>query len=262
VSHLLIRQGKRAQPAVDEIQSRIRNAPVVGQDETGLRQNGVSGWVWIARTETASFFRVELSRGSWVAEQMLGPNFAGVLVTDFYSVYTSHDQWTHAYCGAHMVREAKKVAECCPGPRTEEFRDRICAWYVDAKVAQRRGNAGTRHGMRVRLGRIINSGDARLTDDVQRLQTRLRDRFKGITTFLDRRDVPADNNGSERDIRPIAQHRKATGGTRSARGSRTLGRWMSIQQTARKNDVPLRDFVIGLYDNYRRGKPPPSLFPD
>jgi hypothetical protein len=260
VSHLLVRQAERAQPAVDEIQSHIRNAPVVGQDETGLRQNGVTGWVWIARTETASLFRVELSRGSWVAEQMLGPDFGGVLVTDFYSVYTSHDEWTHAYCAAHMVREAKKVAECSAGARTEDFRDRICAWYVDAKFAQHHGTAGTRHGLRVRLGRIINAGDARLEDDVQRLQTRLRTHFAGITTFLDRPDVPADNNGSERDIRPIALHRKVTGGTRSPRGSRTLGVWMSIQQTARKNDMPLRDFVTGLYDNHRYGKPPPSLF--
>ena len=120
MSHLLARLGERAQPAVDEIQSHIRNAPVVGADETGLRQNGVGAWAWIARTETASLFRVELSRGAWGAEQMLGPDFGGVLVTDFYSVYTSHDDWTHAYCGAHMVREAKKIAECCPGERTEE----------------------------------------------------------------------------------------------------------------------------------------------
>ena len=262
VSHLLTRQGERAQPAVDEIQSHIRSAPVVGQDETGLRQNGVKGWAWIARTETASLFRVELSRGSWVAEGMLGADFAGVLVTDFYSVYTSHNEWTHAYCAAHMVREAKKVAECSPNARTEEFRDQICAWYVDAKSAQLSGNAGTRHGLRSRLGRIINAGDCRIDDDVQRLQTRLRERFTGITTFLDRPDVPADNNGSERDLRPLAQHRKATGGTRSRRGSQTLGIWMSIQQTARKNDVPLRDFVTGLYDNHRHGRPPPSLFPE
>ena len=260
VSHLLARQGERAQPAVDEIQSHIRNAPVVGQDETGSRQNGVGGWAWIARTDTASLFRVELSRGAWVAEQMLGPDFCGVLVSDFYSVYTSHDQWSHAYCGAHMVREAKKIAECCPGPRTEDFRDRICAWYVDAKKAQMRGNAATRHGLRVRLGRIIYEGDPRLEDDVQRLQTRLHARFKGVTAFLDRRDVPADNNGSERDLRIFARHRKVTGGTRSPRGSQTLGRWMSIRQTVRKNGLPLRDFVIGLYANHRRGKPPPSVF--
>jgi hypothetical protein len=261
VSHLLVRQAGRAQPAVDEIQSHIRDAAVVGLDETGLRQNGVTGWVWIARTETASLFRVELSRGSWVAEQMLGPDFAGVLVTDFYSVYTSHDEWTHAFCGAHMVRAAKKAAECSPGARAEEFRDRVCGWYVDAKRAQHHGNASTRHGLRSRLGRIIYAGDARLEDDVQRLQTRLHTHFDGITTFLDRPDVPADNNGSERDIRPVARHRNATNGTRSPRGSQTLGVWMSIQQTAHKNDMPLRQFVTGLYDNHRYGKPPPSLFP-
>jgi len=67
-----------------------------------------------------------------------------------------------------MVREAKKIAECCPGERTEAFRDRLCVWYADAKKAQVRGNAAIRHGLRVRLGRIINEGDPRLNDDVQR----------------------------------------------------------------------------------------------
>jgi len=260
VSHLLARQGERAQPAVDEIESRVRSAPVVGLDETGLRQNGIGGWTWLARTETASLFRVELSRGAWVAEQMLGPDFQGVLLTDFYGVYTSHDDWNHAYCGAHMVREAKKVAECSPTERTEEFRDRLCAWYVEAKKAQRSGDAGRRHGLRSKLGKLIAWGDPRLEDDVQRLQTRLHDRFQGITAFLDRRDIPADNNGTERDIRIFARHRNATGGTRSTRGSQTLGRWMSIGQTRRKNGLPLRDFVIRLYETHRHGLPPPSVF--
>ena len=57
VSHLLVRQAERAQPAIDEIQSRIRTAPVVGLDETGLHQNGIGGWAWLARTQTASLFR-------------------------------------------------------------------------------------------------------------------------------------------------------------------------------------------------------------
>ena len=260
VSHLLARQGERAQPTVEEIASHIRMAPVVGLDETGLRQNGVGGWAWLARTETASLFRVELSRGAWVAEQMLGPDFQGTLVTDFYSVYTSHDDWDHGYCGAHMVREAKKVAECTPTARTEEFRDRLCAWYVDARKAQTDGDAGTRHGLRSQLGRLIAWGDPRLEDDVQRLQNRLHNHFQGVTAFLDRPEIPADNNGSERDIRIFARHRKMTGGTRSPRGSRTLGQWMSIGQTRRKNGLSLSDFVVRLYETHRYGLPPPSVF--
>ena len=261
VSHVLARHGTWAQPAVDEIAAHIRSASVVGMDETGLRQNGIGAWAWLARTDTASLFRIELSRGAWVAEQMLGPRFLGVLVTDFYSVYTSHDEWSHAYCGAHLIREAKKIAECTPGERTESFRDRVSAWYADAKKAQAHGSAGARHGLRSRLGRIIHDGDPRIADDVQRLQTRLDNHFQGITTFLDRRDVPADNNASERDVRILARHRKATGGTRSPRGSRTLSQWLSIQQTLRKNRLPLRAFIRGLRDRRRLVKPPPSVFP-
>jgi hypothetical protein len=260
VSHLLARQAKRAQPAVDEIQSRIRQSDVVGMDETGLRQNGIAGYAWLARTDDASLYRVELSRGGWVAEQMLGSDYAGVVISDFYSVYTGHDDWDHGYCGAHVVREAKKIAECYPCDRTEEFRNRICAWYVDAKKAQTRGNASTRHGLRVRLGQLIADADLGQHGDVQRLQARLDQHFHGVTTFLDRRDVPADNNGTERDFRLIAQHRKATGGTRSPLGSQTLARWMSIAQTRRKNGLPLRDFVSDLHENHRLGKAPPSVF--
>jgi transposase len=260
ISHLLARHGERAQPAVDEIQSHIRRSDVAGMDETGLRQNGVAGYVWLARTQDASLYRVELSRGGWVAEQMLGSDYAGVVVSDFYGVYTGRDDWDHGYCGAHVVREAKKIAECNPTERTEAFRDRICAWYVDAKKAQMRGNASIRHGLRVRLGRLIADADLGLHVEVQRLQARLDQRFHGITTFLDRRDVPADNNGTERDLRLPAQHRKATGGTRSPRGSLTLARWMSIAQTRRKNGLPLRDFVLRLSENHRLGKPPPSVF--
>ena len=42
---------------------------------------------------------------------MLGEDFAGVVCSDFYGVYTGHDDWLHAYCGAHTIREAKKIAE-------------------------------------------------------------------------------------------------------------------------------------------------------
>jgi hypothetical protein len=94
-------------------------------------------------------------------------------------------------------------------------------------------------------------------DSAVRVRAEIDERFVGK---VDRRDVPADNYGSERDLRILARHRKATGGTRSPRGSRTLGQWMSIRQTTRKNGVPLRDFVTGLYESHRHGLPPPSVF--
>jgi hypothetical protein len=62
-------------PAYDEVLAHVRSSAVVGLDETGLRQDGVGAWVWIARTDTASLFRVELSRGAWMADEILGSGF-------------------------------------------------------------------------------------------------------------------------------------------------------------------------------------------
>lgn len=54
-----------------------------------------------------------------------------------------------------------------------------------------------------------------------RLQQRLHEHFHGVLRFVVRRDVPADNNATERDIRFLATYWKVTGGTRSELGSIT-----------------------------------------
>ena len=52
---------------------------------------------------------------------------------------------------------------------------------------------------------------------------RLRRRYGKVRshlfTFLEHPDAPPDNNGSERELRPIATYRKATGGFRSDWGT-------------------------------------------
>src|SRR5512145_3324443 len=40
----------RSTESYTEIESSIRGSAVVGLDETGLRQDGVTGWAWLART--------------------------------------------------------------------------------------------------------------------------------------------------------------------------------------------------------------------
>lgn len=260
IHHLLTRLRERSVPSYEQIEGRMRTSPVVGIDETGLRQDGVPGWAWLARTNEASLFRVELSRGSWVAEAMLGPGFQGVVCSDFYGVYTAKAEWIHAYCAAHTIREAKKVAEVSPNESTEGFRDDLCAWYVRAKAAQKNGSRAARDALREQLDVITSQRVGWYHPDVLRLAERINEHFEGVTYFLDHRSVPSDNNPTERDIRPFAVFRKITGGTRSESGSRNLAHWMSITQTLRKNDLPVRSYVHDLWYAHLEGRPPPSVF--
>lgn len=261
LAHLVARLAHRATPSVEEITAHVRAASVAGADETGWRQNGAAGFSWIVRTDRASLFRTELSRGAWVLESMLGTSFRGVLSSDFYSVYTSpKNEWKPAYCGAHVIREAKKIAEVSPCGITTQFAEQLRTWYRDAKAAQKSGDARVRHGLRVRLGKLIADDSLSLHSDVARLQGRLDENFYGVTRFMDRTDVPADNNATERDIRALALHRKTTGGTRSAHGSRVLDTMMSVTQTLRKNGRSTREYIAGLHDAHLHGRPPPPLF--
>ncbi len=260
LSQMFDRLGRRSAPSYDELVAAARSSAVVGLDETGHRQDGVPGWMWLLRTDRVSVFRVELSRGAWVAESMLGADFKGVVCSDYYGVYTSHDGWTHGYCGAHTIREAKKIAELTPCDATEEFRDRLIAFYVAGQKAATSGDAAQRKGARIRLGHLINSTNFVDFPEIVRLQERLDEHKPGVTLFIDRPDVPATNNATERDIRAHARHRAMTGGTRSESGSTTLAHWMSITQTRRKNGLPLRGFVTGLYESHLHGKSPPSVF--
>ncbi len=260
LSQMFDRLRRRSLPSYEELVAVARASNVVGLDETGHRQDGVPGWMWLMRTDRVSVFRVELSRGGWVAEAMLGEGFKGVVCSDFYGVYTGHEDWLHGYCGAHTIREAKKIAEVTPCAATEEFRDRLIAFYVAGKEAALSGDRGARKGARVRLGHLISSTNFTDFPDIIRLQERLDVHKPGVTLFIDRPDVPATNNATERDIRAHARHRAMTGGTRSPNGSATHAHWMSITQTRRKNALPLRGFVTGLYVSHLQGTPPPSVF--
>ena len=260
ICQLVDRLRHRSAASYEQIEAHVRASGLVGLDETGLRQDGVSGWAWLARTDEASLFRVELSRGSWVAERMLGDNFVGVVCSDFYGVYTARDDWRHAYCGGHLVREVKKIAEVSPSLWTEGFRDEICDWYVEAKHAQKHGSRAERQRLRGELDTLATQRPWWEDPEVIRVCHRIDEHFEGIVAFLDDPMIAADNNATERDIRPLAVYRKVTGGTRSTNGSLSLAHWMSVTQTLRKNGLPLRDYMVGLHSAHLHGRAPPSVF--
>ena len=75
--------------------------------------------------------------------------------------------------------------------------------------------------------------------DAKRLQKRFRKHFDGIWLFLDRDDVPFDNNASERALRPAVIHRKVIGGFRTSAGAEAYARYRTIEDTARKQKQPV-----------------------
>ena len=64
----------------------IRNAPIVGTDETGHKNPAYkSAWTWCQQTPQAVFFHISNSRASQVLIDILGSDFGGIVVCDYYS---------------------------------------------------------------------------------------------------------------------------------------------------------------------------------
>ena len=70
---------------------------------------------------------------------------------------------------------------------------------------------------------------------------RLRKRYGKIRshlfTFLDHPEIAADNNSSERELRPTATYRKVTGGFRSEWGANLFAAIRSVIGTAKRRGI-------------------------
>jgi transposase len=70
---------------------------------------------------------------------------------------------------------------------------------------------------------------------------RLRKRYGKVRnhlfTFLEHPEVPPDNNGSERELRPTATYRKVTGGFRSNWGADLFAAVRSVIGTAARRQI-------------------------
>lgn len=105
--------GTLFEPVVDELRERLRNSPVVQGDETGWRINGQMAWAWCFRDPVLALFLIDRHRNRDVIARVLGPSFAGTLVSDFYAAYNGLDCPKQRRL-VHLLRELAKLREELP----------------------------------------------------------------------------------------------------------------------------------------------------
>ena len=85
---------------------------MVHADETGWREDGHNGYVWTFSTPTERYF-LRRGRGKAVVDEVLGDQFAGVLVSDFYAAYHHYDG-PKQRCWAHLLRDIHDLRALYP----------------------------------------------------------------------------------------------------------------------------------------------------
>ena len=214
---------QRAAAVVAGIRESIRASPVLHADETGWREGGTNGYVWTFSTERARVF-VRGSRERAVLEEVVGPDYAGVLVSDFYAAYTSYEG-RHQYCWAHLLRDVDELVAQHPADAAvrgwaaslHALYGRATAFdHADPTVRRRQRQAYERE-----LGVLCAPFCGREPAPQRVLGERMTKHLSALFVFVEDPAVPATNNAAERSLRHLVTCRKISGGTRSPAGTAT-----------------------------------------
>jgi transposase len=247
---------RRAKPRFDAevaaILARLRRARVICSDETSVRIDGRTCWNWVFQNSEVVIHVIRKSRGAGVVAEVLAGHRPALWVSDLYAAQQGHaEAWQ--VCLAHQLRDCQFAIDAGDAI----FAPRMKALLLRAVVLARRHRTlaeSTRHEYRRRLDHDLDTIMALVP--VSRHGQRLRRRYGRVRdhllTFLDHPEVAADNNSSERELRPTATYRKVTGGFRSTWGAdlfaavrsviataarRGLGAYQAIRQTLRGQTI-------------------------
>ena len=233
------RVARQGQAMMANIVERIRGSPVVHADETGWREDGHNGYVWTFSTPTERYF-LRRNRGKTVVDEVLGEEFAGVLVSDFYAAYHHYDG-PKQRCWAHLLRDIHGLRVLYPDdPPLARWAGAVHRLYRRAAAFAHPAEKQRRAAQLALEQRLLALCRPYLDDPSAaqaKLCRRIQNHIKELFVFVAEPETPPDNNAAERGLRPLVISRKISGGTRSEQGTETKMTLASIFGTWRAQDL-------------------------
>jgi transposase len=260
------RMSARAADGLDgfltEVGDRIAEAEVAGFDETGLRVAGKLAWVHCARTGKYTLITCHPKRGrDGINDAGVLHRFGGVAVHDAWAPYDTYLAPAHQLCCAHAQRELAAVADLA-GPEVDwcwatqagdalVAMQKLVAEAIAASADAIDTDALTHQVQLYRSAAQIGlTQTAARSDKLMRkhhaLARRLLDRQADYLRFTTDWRIPADNNGSERDIRMIKLRQKVSGCLRTLTGAQQFCAIRSYLSTAAKHGHTFLDTLVML----------------
>jgi len=228
---ILQREGIHLQPFYEQLKAHIRGEPGVHLDETGwkLLTGGDASYAWVmsGAVSKESVFLVGVSRGKGNADNLLGENYDGFVVSDDYGAYRKLTK--HQLCWAHVIRKWRDLAkseEITDEQRkqcTDEYRT-LCLIFSDLQ----QGRTSERYDeFKERLAALasINVNEPK---KLARLKTTLQKNIPNYLTCLSDSRIPLTNNQAERSLRHLVLKRKISFGSLTAKTGETLATLLSV----------------------------------
>jgi len=236
LAQMLHRVADKLRPRYEALREQVRASPVNYMDETSWYVGDPHWVLWVCTAPQYTLYHVDPSHGGPVAQKLLGPDYAGALVTDCHGAYRRLKCPQHK-CIAHHLRALHKSRDKNP-TQDSAYLDAWEALWQDVMELHRQRQSLSADTFAERRTALEATWDQLLAQPV----TRAGDRY-----FLGRmrntgshhfgclyHDVETTNNRAERAIRPAVIARKVSCGNRTQRGASTWQILVSLATTAQQ----------------------------
>jgi transposase len=223
-------------PAYKRLIALMRDQAALHVDETGWRVNGHNHWLWIFVNDVVTLYVLSRSRGSKVPKALLGDEFEGVIISDFFSAYGPLDH-QKAKCWAHLLRDSQALTNGRPPPDSDRARFHRDLHTLFLEMGLALEEATTDEMARQQLCQEMRTNLLALAQqdwqdpDCQRLARRIEKHLQELLLWLRNPDVTPDNNEAERELRPAVITRKTSFGSRSRQGAHAFAVLLSLIRT-------------------------------
>ena len=225
------RAAEAVQSEYDAILNKIRGAPILYVDETGIHVQGEKHWIWTFTTPSETFFVIRKSRGTKVLIEVLTRRFKGIIVCDGWKPYARFTKRLQR-CWAHLLRESKdlseKFEEAIPLHNAlKELYESLTKALENDPPPEVRMNLwnSAQEALRHWIGNVYS------IEKVQRFIGKINNGFDYWFTFIINPGVEPTNNRAERALRPQVILRKILGTLRNDKGTSIHERIMTTLTT-------------------------------
>jgi transposase len=248
---------QRLGPFVDRVRLLLREAAVIGADETPAWVDGGWKYVHVACTPMLTLLHAGSRRKADIDAGGVLLGFTGVLVRDGYAGYDHLTTAVHAECGAHLLRALKGIHDADPDRQSwAEAMTNTLLMAKDMMAQAAKAGRTALEADQVSLIRCAYAGALSLGREENAAHpgskaAKLVERFArdadDILRFTTDTAIWFTNNQSERDLRPTKLQQKISATWRSLQGLADFAALRSYLSTATKHGQDLLEVLVALF---------------
>lgn len=238
---LLNRFAEKTTPIYELIQQKVAQSKVVGSDETGAKVNGKNHYFWAWQTEKYNYLCHSDNRAYRTVRQHFPKGFPhGILVHDGWKPQFKTKAKAHQNCFPHLFRRLNYLNGLYPNNKWGNQFIQLLYDALEVKVEMKPSDYchhPPRNKILKRFEDLANAPPDKNDKELYSFYKRMLKERNTLFTFLFFKEVPADNNASERAVRNLKVKQKISGQFKTEKAAQNFAKLRSVVDTVIKNET-------------------------